>query len=228
MLVPTHVGFIMDGNGRWARERGLPRHAGHRAGLEHIREVLRICHDHGIDIVSAYFWSTENWTRPNSEVRWVMHYLRTFGPQFAQELHAMNVRVLHTGSREDVSQAELQVIDQAVELTQNNGPRILNLVFNCGGRTELVHAVRQLMAQQIELSALNEQVLAAQLYTQNLPDIDLIIRSGGDRRSSNFLLWQSAFAWVYVAKSYWPALNRTDIQAALAYYNRALAVHASP
>ncbi len=135
MIVPKHIGFIMDGNGRWACERGLPRGEGHRAGIDHIRKVLEICHNLGIQIVSAYVWSTENWSRPSAEVRHLMHCIRTLGPQLANDLHAKQVRIIHSGSRQKLPKSVLRVIDNAVQLTRENSPRVLNLVFNYGGGT---------------------------------------------------------------------------------------------
>jgi undecaprenyl diphosphate synthase len=223
MIVPQHIGFIMDGNGRWARKRGLPRSAGHRAGIEHIREVLRVCNDLGVKIASFYVWSTENWTRPLAEVRHLMHCLWTSGPKLAQELHAQNVRIMHSGSRQNLSKRVLRVIDDAVELTQENGPRVVNLIFNSSGRTELLHAIRQLVTQRIEPEAITEATISEHLFSAGLPDVDLVIRSGGDQRLSNFMLWQSAYAWIYITQAYWPALSRGDIEAAIEYYNWGLA-----
>ncbi|MBM3236855.1 di-trans,poly-cis-decaprenylcistransferase [Candidatus Poribacteria bacterium] len=223
MIVPEHIGFIMDGNGRWARERGLSRNEGHRAGIDHIREVLEICHELGIQIVSAYLWSTENWSRPSAETRHIMHCIRMFDPKLAKDLHAKQVRIIHSGNRQNLSRAVLRVIDNAVPLTRENGPRVLNLVFNYGGRAELVHVVRQWIALQVQPEKITETTINNYLYTAGLPDVDLIIRSGGDQRISNFLLWQSAYALVYVARTYWPALSRSDIEEAIKYYNRELA-----
>ena len=122
MVTPKHIGFIMDGNGRWAAERGLSRSDGHRAGLEHIREVLDICYDLGVEVVSVYGWSSENWSRPENEVDKLMFFIRTLGPKFAEELHSKNVRIVHSGSRQNLSNATLRVLDNAVKLTQDNGP----------------------------------------------------------------------------------------------------------
>ena len=223
MITPRHIGFIMDGNGRWARKRGLRRSAGHRAGIEHIRVVLKICDDLGIEIASFYVWSTENWTRPTHKVRHLMHCIRTLGPKLAKELSAQNVRIVHSGSRQNLSRPVLRVIDNAVKMTQHNGPRVVNLAFNYGGRAELVHTARRLIAQQVEPEAITEATINDHLYTAGLPDIDLVIRTGGDQRLSNFLLWQSAYAWIYVAQAYWPALSKSDIEAAIEYYNWGLA-----
>ena len=220
VIVPRHIGFIMDGNGRWAQKRGLPRAEGHWAGIGHIRQVADICYELGIEVVSAYVWSTENWSRPSAEIRHLMGCIRSLGPKLARGLHAKHVRILHTGSRDDLSEPVLRVIDNAIRLTRNNGPRVLNLVFNYGGRAELVHAVRQSIIQEIQPEKITETTISKYLYTHGLPDVDLVVRSGGDRRLSNFFLWQSAYATVYIAEAFWPALSRGDIEEAIRYYNK--------
>jgi undecaprenyl diphosphate synthase len=174
----------------------------------------------GVEIVSVYAWSTENWDRPLSEVRQLMNFIRTLGPKFAKELHAKKVRIIHSGGREKLSKTLLRVIDSAVELTQENGPKTLNFAFNYGGRAEVVHVVKELLAQKVPPEKITEGMIASHLYTSGLPDVDLVIRTGGDQRMSNFLLWQSAYADIYVAESYWPSLSQGDIERAIAYYNR--------
>ena len=222
MLIPQHIGFIMDGNGRWAQQRGLPRAEGHRVGIQHILRVLDICHELGVDIVSAYIWSTENWERPIAEVQALMYSIQILGPQLASQLHPRGVRILHSGSRQNLSKAVLKVIDNAVELTKANGPRVLNLAFNYGGRAELVQAVKQVVDKQLQPEAITETTIANCLYTAGLPDVDLVIRAGGEKRISNFLLWQIAYAWIYTPETYWPALSRRDIESAIESYNEGL------
>lgn len=222
MVIPQHIGFIMDGNGRWAEQRGLPRAEGHRIGIQHILRVLDICHKLGVDIVSAYVWSTENWKRPTAEVQALMYSIQILGPQLANQLHDRGVRILHSGSRQNISAAVLKVIDNAVELTKANGPRILNLAFNYGGRSELVQAVKRVIDKQLQPEAITETTIANYLYTAGLPDVDLVMRAGGEKRISNFLLWQSAYAWIYTAETYWPAVSRRDIESAIKSYNGGL------
>ena len=149
MLVPKHIGFIMDGNGRWATRRGMPRSAGHKAGYEKIPEVLEICHDMGVHIISGYAWSTENWGRPKAEVEYIMQSLEKRLPRFVKELHKRSVRFIHCGSRENMSEEALRVIDEAVKLTKDNGPWVFNFAFNYGGRAELVHVVRSVIDEGI-------------------------------------------------------------------------------
>ena len=222
MLLPKHIGFIMDGNGRWAQARGLPRSEGHRAGIKHILNVVDICHNLGIDIISAYVWSTENWQRPQAEVQALMYSIQIFGPQLAKKLHQRKVRIVHSGSREGLSQGVVKVVDDAIKLTKDNGSKILNLVFNYGGRAELVNAVRQIVTQHSSPETITEQTFAQYLYTSGIPDVDLMIRTGGDNRISNYLLWQNAYAWLYFTQNFWPALSQQNIEEAIKSYNQGL------
>ncbi len=222
MIVPKHIGLIMDGNGRWAQQRGLSRSAGHKAGFEHIPPVLEICHDLGIQIVSAYAWSTENWNRPKAEVGYIMHSLEKYLSEFVKELHKRGVRFIHSGRRDRLSSKALRVLDEAVTLTEHNGPEIFNFVFNYGGRAELVNVTRKLLAEHVKLETISESTINHYLWTTGLPDVDLIIRTSGEHRLSNFLLWQSAYACVYVTQTYWPDVGRDDIEAAVKYYNEAM------
>jgi undecaprenyl diphosphate synthase len=222
MVIPKHIAFIMDGNGRWAQQRGLPRSAGHKAGFEHIPDVLEICRDLGVQIVSAYAWSTENWGRPKPEVAFIVQSLENHLPRFVKELHTRGVRFVHSGSRDRLTSKALRVLDEAVELTKNNGPWAFNLAFNYGGRAELTHVVNELVMEGVQPKEISEASINARLWTAGLPDVDLVIRSGGDRRLSNFMLWQSARACLYVANSYWPDLTRSDVEGGIEYYNQVM------
>jgi len=220
MIVPQHIGFIMDGNGRWALERGMPRSAGHKAGYEKIPQVLEICHGLGIQIVSGYAWSTENWQRPPAEVEYIMQSLEKHLPRFVHELHQKNVRFMHCGSREKISRAAQRAIDDGVELTKDNGPHVFNFVFNYGGRAELVQVVKSVMEAEIPAERITKTEVEKHLWSANLPDVDLLVRTGGDYRTSNFMLWQSSYASIYFVDHYWPAITRSDIEAGIAYYHR--------
>jgi undecaprenyl diphosphate synthase len=217
--IPKHIGLIMDGNGRWATRQGLSRLAGHQAGLHHMRTVLPICFNLGIEIVSGYLWSTENWRRPAAEVAHMRCLLRTFGPDFTRELHAQHVRIIHSGHREGLTDDELAVIDEAVALTRYNGPHTFNIAFNYGGRDELVRAARLIAAQHMAPDAITEETVSAMLFT-SLPDLDLVIRTAGERRLSNFLLWQSANAVLYVTDVCWPDVTQREIEEALQFYQQ--------
>jgi undecaprenyl diphosphate synthase len=219
MHIPQHIGFIMDGNGRWAQRRCLPRSAGHKAGFEHIPDVLEICHALGVHIVSGYAWSTENWHRPQAEVDYILRSLEQHLPRFADELHARKARFIHSGSRSNLTARALQAIDNAVNLTRNNGPCVFNFAFNYGGRLELVNAARKLMTEQVQPENITETIISQSLWTAGLPDVDLVVRTAGDQRVSNFLLWQSAHACFFVTKTYWPEITQDDIEEGIRYFN---------
>lgn len=223
MLIPKHTAFIMDGNGRWATERGLPRSAGHKAGYEHIPDVLKTCHELGIEIVSAYAWSTENWGRPKQESAFILRAVEKHLPRFVEELHRRQVRFVHSGFGHDLTAKARRRLEEAVTLTAANTGGIFNLAYNYGGRAEIVHAIRQLLREASPGDGLAAKDIEAHLFTAGLPDVDLVIRTGGDKRLSNFLLWQSAYATVYVVDRYWPALAVEDIEAGIQYYNQVLA-----
>jgi len=216
--IPRHVAIIMDGNGRWARARGLPRLAGHRAGTQNIRRVLEACVEYGIEVLTIYAFSTENWGRPDAEVRGLMRLLEeTISKQLA-ELHANGVQIRHSGSLERISEPLKKKIQEAVELTKGNRRIILNVAFNYGGRAEILNAVRRIIADGIPPEEVDEELFSRYLYTAGLPDPDLIIRTAGEMRLSNFLIWQSAYAEYYSTPTYWPDFDREELHKALEAY----------
>jgi len=223
MTAPKHIGLIMDGNGRWARQRGLSRSEGHKAGFENIPPVLEICHDLGIQIVSAYAWSTENWIRSKAEVGYIMRSLEKKLSEFAKELNKRDVRFTHSGRRDELSSKALRALDDTIALTEHNGPEIFNFAFNYGSRAELVSATRRLLADNVKPETISESTINHYLWTAELPDVALIIRTSGEHRLSNFFLWQGAYACVYITEAYWPDVGRHDIEAAVEYYNKATA-----
>lgn len=210
----------MDGNGRWAQEKGLPRSKGHLAGINHIKRVMEICTKIGIPIVTAYVWSTENWARPNDEVENLMDSIVKYGPSMAKELHAKGVRILHCGSRDILNTEVLGVIDFATSLTANNGSSTLNLAFNYGARKELIDAAKRIISVGTSADAIDEQSIQENLYSPDLPNVDLVVRSGGDKRLSNFLLWQCAYSKFYFANTYWPSLGEKEIVDAIRTYRK--------
>jgi undecaprenyl diphosphate synthase len=218
MTIPAHVAFIMDGNGRWANERGLPRSKGHLAGINHIKKVVDICTKIGIQFITAYVWSTENWARPDKEVNHLMDSIVKYGPDMAKDLHTKGVRILHCGSREGLDNGVLEVIDFATSLTSNDGPNILNLAFNYGARRELLDAIKQITKQRISPDAIDEQTIQSNLYSSIVPDVDLLIRPGGEKRLSNFLLWQCAKSSIHFTNTYWPSLGEDEIRGAIEGY----------
>ena len=216
--VPYHVGIIMDGNGRWARARGLPRLAGHRAGTENIRRVLQACVEFGIKVLTVYAFSTENWGRPEEEVRGLMHILSEYIQSEVGELHRNGVQLRHSGRLAGISETMQEQIRDALELTKNNDRIILNVAFNYGGRAEILDAVRRIIADGIKPEQVDEALFNCYLYTAGLPDPDLIIRTGGEMRISNFLIWQAAYAEYYATPTYWPDFDREELRRALEAY----------
>ncbi len=216
--IPTHVAMIMDGNGRWARQRGLPRLAGHRAGTENLREVLRASVEFGVKILTIYAFSTENWGRPQDEVSGLLNILRDVIDRELEELNEEGVQLRHIGDPSKLP-ADLQArVQQAIEQTQNNDTLILNLAFNYGGRAEIIHAIQQIVEKNYKPEEITEELLSRHMYTGELPDPDLVVRTSGELRLSNFLIWQSAYAEYYFAPVYWPDFGREELHKALQHF----------
>ena len=216
--IPRHVAVIMDGNGRWARARGQPRLAGHRAGTRNIRRVLRACASSGVEVLTIYAFSTENWGRPSAEVRGLMRLLEQALTEQLAELHAEGVQIRHSGSLERVSESLSKAIQEALELTKDNQRIILNVAFNYGGRAEIMNAVRRIIADGVAAEEVNEDLFTRYLHTAGLPDPDLIIRTAGEMRLSNFLIWQGAYAEYYSTPTYWPDFDQEELRKALEAY----------
>ncbi len=218
--VPRHVAVIMDGNGRWATQRGLPRAAGHRAGTENIRRVIERFSDHGVDYLTVYAFSTENWSRPRPEVNAIIRLLDRFLRRELENLDQNNIRLRHFGHIETLPGWLQERVDKAIETTADNTGLGLNICFSYGGRDDIVTAVRALVEEGVAASEIDEAAITRHLYSAGLPDPDLVIRTGGDMRVSNFLLWQCAYSELYFTDSYWPDFGREDIDIALAEYGR--------
>ncbi len=216
--VPAHIGIIMDGNGRWARRRGHPASFGHRAGVRAIKRVLEGCEELGVKALSVYAFSTENWSRPRAEVRALMRLFHETMQREIEEMHRRGVRIVVSGRRDELSPKMRQRIDEAMERTARNTNGVLNVCLNYGGRAELVDAVRRVVADGVPIADIDEATIAARLYVPELPDPDLIIRTAGERRVSNFLLWQSAYSEMLVTETLWPDFGVEDLKAALADY----------
>ncbi|MGS4884146.1 isoprenyl transferase [Roseibium sp. MB-4] len=217
--VPNHVAFIMDGNGRWASSRGLPRTEGHRQGLEALRKIIRHAALRGVGIVTIYSFSTENWSRPEPEVRFLMGLLRRFVQRDLSELHRENIRIRIIGERDNLDAGILKLLLDAEELTHNNTGMELVVAFNYGARQELTAAVKKLCEKvargEIEPSAVTEAHISAELDTAGLPDPDLIVRTSGELRLSNFLLWQAAYTEFYFSDLMWPDFDEAALDQAL-------------
>jgi len=216
--VPYHLAIIMDGNGRWAQARRLPRLAGHRAGTENLRRVLRACKDFGVKILTVYAFSTENWRRPKEEVSGLMTILDEYIVREMRALHEDGVQIRHLGRMDGVAPSLQKKIQQALELTRNNTTLILNVAFNYGGRQEILDAVRAILADHVAAEDVDEALFSRYLYTADLPDPDLIIRTSGEVRISNFLLWQGAYAELYSTPVYWPDFDANELRKALEHY----------
>lgn len=218
--IPRHVAIIMDGNGRWARKRSLPRVAGHRAGAENLRRIINACVEFGIKILTIYAFSTENWERPEQEIRGLMKIFTRVLDQELAELHAQGVCLHHLGDLNGIEPELQQKVLDALELTKNNDRLILNVAFNYGGRAEILHAVRQMLADGVSPDELNEELFSSYLFTAGLPDPDLVIRTSGELRISNFLIWQAAYAEYYATPCYWPDFGREELYQALVAYSQ--------
>src|ERR1700731_4201204 len=217
--VPTHVGIIMDGNGRGAKRRGMPRLAGHHAGTENVRRITIACADAGVEVLTIYAFSTENWRRPVDEVHGLMRLLLQRIDKEAAELHRNNVQIRHVGELEGIQPRLAERVRAAVELTRDNTGLVLNVAFNYGARQEIARAGRRL-AQGVCAEDITESVIDQHLDTAGLPDLDLVIRTGGEMRLSNFLLWQAAYAEYYSTPICWPDFGRGELYQAFAEFGR--------
>ena len=222
--VPRHVAIIMDGNGRWAAARGLPRAEGHRRGVEALRRTVRAAGEMGISILTIFFFSAENWSRPAAEVRDLMGLLRRFIRHDLADLHHNGVRVRVIGDRENLEADIRRLLEEAEELTRANDRLILVVAFNYGGRQEIARAARRIAEEvangRLTPEAVNAELLGRYLDAGDLPDPDLIIRTSGEQRLSNFLLWQAAYSELIFVPMYWPDFDRSAFENALSEYRR--------
>jgi undecaprenyl diphosphate synthase len=210
----------MDGNGRWANRRGLPRLAGHHAGTENVRRITIACADAGVEVLTIYAFSTENWRRPADEVFGLMRLLLQRIDKEAAELHRNNVRIRHIGELRGIQPRLAERVRAAVALTRENTGLVLNVAFNYGGRREIARAVQRIMQAGVSAEDLTEELIDQYLDTAGLPDMDLVIRTGGEMRLSNFLLWQAAYAEYYSTPICWPDFGREELYQAFAEFGR--------
>ena len=213
--IPNHVAIIMDGNGRWATARGLPRIAGHRAGTENLREIIRAAVEIGIKYLTIYAFSTENWARPKEEIHGLMNILAEVIDRELKELHQEGVQLRHLGHLEGLKPALRRKVLNAVALTRDNDRLILNVAFNYGGRDEILCAVRSMMEAGLKPDEITEETFCAHLFTAGVPDPDLIIRTSGELRISNFLIWQAAYSEWHITPTLWPDFGKEDLQKAV-------------
>ncbi|MCD6453196.1 MAG: di-trans,poly-cis-decaprenylcistransferase [Dehalococcoidales bacterium] len=218
---PNHIAIIMDGNGRWAKQRGLPRFKGHTAGVESARGVIRYLNDkYHLKYLTFYGFSTENWSRPKTEVFGILRLFERIMNAEARQLHQEGVRIHHLGRLEELPRGLQRVINRALKLTADNTGMTLSFAFNYGGRTEILDAVRNIIAKGIPAQQIDETLFNSYLYTADLPDVDLLIRTGGELRISNFLIWQSAYSEYYFSDVLWPDFNEAEIEKALLAYRQ--------
>jgi len=218
--VPAHVAIVMDGNGRWARERGLPRTMGHRKGVERIHPVALACDRRGIRYLTLYAFSTENWRRPRTEVAALLRLLGTMIDDEAKTCLRDNLRLRLIGTTERLSPTLQQKVSSAIALNCSNTGLTLCLAFDYGSRDEIVRATRALAVQEVRPEEMNEALFSRHLYTADIPDVDLLVRCGGETRLSNFLMWQAAYAELYFCDALWPDFGETELDAALGEFNR--------
>jgi undecaprenyl diphosphate synthase len=218
--LPRHVAIIMDGNGRWAGRRHLPRVEGHRAGIESVREVLETSARLGLEVLTLYAFSVENWKRPATEVGTLMGLLKRYLRSELATLLQNNIRFHVIGRPEGLSPDIREELDDAAERTSSNTGLLFNIALNYGGRTEIVDAARAAIASGLSPDALDEDRFAELLYTAGQPDPDLLIRTSGEMRVSNFLLWQIAYAEIYVTETLWPDFRRRDLLEAIVAYQK--------
>ncbi|MDS1029089.1 isoprenyl transferase [Bacillota bacterium LX-D] len=222
--LPKHIAIIMDGNGRWAKKRGLPRSAGHRAGVESLRDIVKACSEMGISYLTVYAFSTENWKRPKEEVDILMDLLAEYLQKELINLHKKNIKINPIGELEDLPSKVKQKLEEAVNVTKQNTGLTLTIALNYGGRNEIINAVKligdQLLSGKLVLDDINDETFRTYLYTNSLPDPDLLIRPSGELRVSNFLLWQIAYTEFWITDIFWPDFRREHLYQAINDYNK--------
>ncbi len=220
LKIPNHIAVIMDGNGRWAAARGMPRMVGHRAGTENLRRIITACVEFGVKYLTIYAFSTENWGRPQEEVDGLMNILAQVIEQELAELHQEGVQLRHIGRLERLDPNLRQKVEAAVEMTRDNQRLILSVAWNYGGRDEIVCAIRDIIHAGVPAEAVTEETVSQHLFTAGIPDPDLIIRTSGEMRISNFLIWQAAYAEWYVTPTLWPDFDKEALRSALEDYSK--------
>jgi undecaprenyl diphosphate synthase len=224
MKIPYHVAIIMDGNGRWAKNRGLPRMAGHRAGIKRIKEIVREAKKIGIKILTIFAFSTENWNRPKKEVDFLFSYLNNFLDNYRKELMKEDIKLNVIGRRGRIKKSIIKKIEEVERLTKNNKSFIFNIALDYGGRWDIVEAAKKIIkdcrSQKLKETEIDEEVFGKYLSLNNLPDPDLLIRTSGEQRISNFLLWNLAYTEFYFPKTYWPDFDKKELEKAVEVYSK--------
>lgn len=216
--LPNHIAIILDGNGRWATKRGLPRNLGHRQGVETLIKISRYCSEIGVKNLTVYAFSTENWKRPKEEVDYLMNLIKEYFNGLDKKLSKRNIKLKVIGERKNLSDDLLHIINEVQEKSKNNNGMILNVAFNYGSKDELISVFKDIVKDNVILSKEN---IDKYLYTSESGNVDLLIRTSGEQRLSNFLLWQAAYAELYFSKLYWPDFNKKELNKAIeSYQNR--------
>jgi undecaprenyl diphosphate synthase len=213
--IPTHIAIIMDGNGRWAKQRGLPRAAGHKKGVETIREIVEACVEIGVKYLTLYTFSTENWKRPKSEVTTLWRLIVKSLHKETKELHSNNIKLTTIGNTNSLPEIVSKELFEAIKMTSNNNKMVLNLALSYSGRWEIIEAVKRIARlvkeSELDVDSIDEKIISQNLTTAEMPDPDLVIRSGGEFRISNFLLWQIAYSEVYITNVLWPEFSKLHL-----------------
>ena len=217
--IPNHVAIIMDGNGRWAESRGKSRFFGHQAGTNNIRNIIEVFADLNIKYLTLFAFSTENWNRPNREVSWLLDIMTKTISKELNELNSTGVKIQHMGRLDRLSMKLKKAIENSIELTKNNTRIILNVAFDYGGRSEIINAVKRIISDNISVEDISEELFNKYLYTKDTPYPDLIIRTAGEIRISNFLLWQSAYSEYYYTDVLWPDFGKSEIEKSIKEYS---------
>jgi undecaprenyl diphosphate synthase len=220
LRVPRHIAIIMDGNGRWAKQRGLPRVAGHRAGTENLHRIIRECAEQGVRNLTLYAFSSENWNRPSAEVNGLMMLLSEYINRETENLHREGAQIRHLGRMQGINEQLQRKIHDAVALTRNNTRITVAVAFNYGGRADVVDAVREIMQKGFSADQITEDLISEHLSTSGMPDPDLIIRTAGEWRLSNFLIWQAAYSEYWATQIYWPEFGPEHLRQAILDYGR--------
>lgn len=219
-LLPAHIAIVPDGNGRWAEKRGLSRLEGHREGMENMHRLIEYMDEYNIPFLTLYGFSTENWSRPEEEVFGLFTSLTEFIKRTSPDVHRRGIKINHIGRLAGLPEEFCRAINDAVVLTENNTGMTLNIAFNYGGRAEITDAVRRIIGDGIPSDNITEDLIENYLYTAGMPGVDLLIRTGDERRLSNFLIWQTSYSEFYFTRVLWPDFRKEDIDKALEFYRR--------
>lgn len=220
MKIPSHVAIIMDGNGRWALERGLPRSKGHQAGIKTFEKILKKSVEMGVRCLTVYAFSTENWKRPAAEINFLMNLFQETIMNHIDELCEKKIRLKVIGRREGLPANIIKTINKAEEKTRDNRKCQVNIAFNYGGRAEIIDVCRKIVSDYKNEQLIDEELINKYLYDDNFPDVELLIRTGGEKRLSNFLLWQSAYAELYFSDKYWPDFDEKEFEKAIEVFKK--------